>query len=380
MALFRTDIYDRARNWQAPLGDVKKLEGTIRANAISDMTLTVAAGHKRAGLLAEPGARIRTKFRGEYLISGPLRQRAGAGPGVTGDLVFSCQSDWRILHNFLGYVNPAERVTSGPLLRQGEESAYYTIGRRPAETVLKDVVRKNIVERRGYGLTVAADKGRGKVTEASFRMHPLYDRLFPAIQDAGLVVTVEQNDAGALVLDCYEPAPYPNVLTEGSRVIQKWSFTGSAPEATSGVLGAQGQGEQREFLAFRDPAREALWGDVSEVFKDARDTSDGTTHAQRMASALLETAAKSSLTVELAESGNFKILGPKGLRPGQMVTARVGNGIEVTDLVSEINFSWDAANGLKLDATIGPKDDPLDTLVQAITSLSRGFNDLKVGT
>lgn len=379
MQLFRTDIYDRDMKWQAPLGDLKKVEGTIRANAISDVTLTVAGSHKRADLLAEPGARVRMKFRGEYLISGPLRQRSGAGPGVAGDLVFSCQSDFRILHNFLGYVNPAERVTSGPLLRQGEEGKEYTIGRRPAETVLKDAVRRNVVERRGFPLTIAADQGRGAVTQVSFRMNPLHDRLFPAVQDAGLVVTVEQGDDG-LVLDCYEPKPYPNVLTEGSRVIRKWSFSGDGPEATSGVLGAQGQAEQREFLAFRDPAREVLWGDVVEVFKDARDTSDGNTHAQRIKSALLETAAKSTLTVELAESGNFKILGPKGLKPGQMVTARVGNGIEVTDLVTEINFSWDAENGLKLNATIGPKDDPLDTLIQAITSLARGFNDLKAGT
>lgn len=377
MPLFRTDIYDRNRKWQAPLGDVKKLEGTIRANAISDMQITVARNHKRVGLLSEPGARIRTKFRDEYLISGPIRQRAG---GMNADLVFDVQSDWRVLHNFLGYVNPAERVTSGSLLRQGEESAYYTIGRKPAETVLKDAVRKNVVERRGYGLAVAADQARGKVMEATFRMHPLYDRLFPAVQDAGLVVTVEQDDAGGLTLDCYEPRPYPNVLTEGSRVIQKWSFNGSAPEATSGALGAQGQGENREFLAFRDGAREALWGDVIEVFKDARDTSDGNTHKQRTDSALLETAATSTLTVELAESGNFKIFGPKGLKPGQMVTVRVGNGIEVTDLVTEINFSWDVENGLQLNATIGPKDDPLETLMQAITSLARGFNDLKAGT
>ena len=89
-----------------------------------------------------------------------------------------------------------------------------------------------------------------------------------------------------MVLDCYEPAPYPNVLTEQSRVIQKWSFSGGAPEATSGVLGAQGQGEAREFLAFQDAARERTWGDVIEVFKDARDTSDSATHAQRTASAL----------------------------------------------------------------------------------------------
>ena len=372
---FRIDIYDGKFKWLAPLGDFRKLEGTIRANAISDLQLTVAQNHPRAGLLAKPGTRLRVTFRGQQLMSGPVRQRSG---GMRADLVFAVQSDWRVLHNFLGYVNPAERVANGSLVRQGEESAYYTIGRRPAETVLKDAVRKNIVERRSFPLTVAADKGRGKVMEATFRMHPLYDRLFPAVQDAGLIATVEQNDGG-LVLDCYEPQPYPNVLTEGSRVIQKWSFSGAAPEATSGVLGAQGQGEQREFLAFQDAAREALWGDVIESFKDARDTSDGATHAQRIASALLETAPKSSLTVELAESGNFKIFGPKGLKPGQLVTARVGNGIEVTDVVSEVNVSYDAENGLQLNATVGPKDDPLDTLMQAITALARGVNDLKAG-
>lgn len=378
-ALFEFDIYDRAGKWW-PLGNLTELECTVRANAISDLLLTLPPTHLRADLLAEPGTRIRSKFRGEYLISGPVREREG---GMTNDLVFEVQSDWRLLHNFLGYVNPGERVTSGTLARQGEDSAYYTIGRKPAETVLKDVVRKNILERRGYTkLTVAPDKGRGAVMEASFRMHPLYDRLFPAVQDAGLVVTVEQKDDQGLVLDCYEPQDYPNELTSASRVIQNWKFNGSAPEATSGVLGAQGQGEAREFLAFRDSARETLWGDVVEVFKDARDTSDGATHAQRIASALLETSAKSSLTVELAESGNFKILGPKGLKPGQRVTARVGRGkgITVTDIVSEVNLKLTRAEGLKLTATIGPKDDPDALLLQAITALAKGLNDLKAGT
>ena len=212
--LFRLDVFDGAMKWQAPVGNFKKIEGTIRANAISDLQLTVPSNHKRAGLLGKEGARIRAKFRGDPLISGPLRQVAG---GLGEDLVYSCQSDWRILHNFLGYVNPAERVANGLLVRQGEESAYYTIGRKPAETVLKDVVRKNIVERRAQRLTVKPDLGRGAIMEATFRMHPLYDRLFPAVQDAGLVVTVEQGDSG-LVLDCYKPEPYPNVLTEGSQI------------------------------------------------------------------------------------------------------------------------------------------------------------------
>ena len=376
MQLFRMDIYDGKFKWKAPLGAIKAVEATIRSNAISDLSLTLPNNHKRADLLAEPGMRLRTRFRGEPLISGPVRQRAGGG---NADLVFDCQSDWRILHNFLGYVNPLERVVNGLLTKQGEESTYYTIGRKPAETVLKDAVLRNIVERRAQRLTVMPDRGRGAVMEATFRMHPLYDRLFPAVQDAGLVVTVDQGDSG-LVLDCYEPKPYPNVLTEGSRVIQKWSFNGTAPEATSGVLGGQGVGELREYLAFQDSAREEQWGDVIEVFKDARDTSDAETHEQRIQSALLETAAKSSLTIELAEAGNFRIFGPKGLKPGQLVTARVGKGVEVTDLVTEVNLRWDVEGGLKLSATIGPKDDPMETLMQAITTLARGMNDLKAGT
>lgn len=373
---FKIDIYDRTRKWKAPLGDFKDLDATLRDGAISNLVLTVAPKHIRAGLLAEPGARLRVEYKGEFFTSGPIRQRKG---GMTADLVFDLQSDFRVLHNFLGYVNPAERVSNGSLVRQGEDTAYYTIGRKPAETVLKDAVLRNIVERRAYGLTVAPDKGRGAVMEASFRMHPLHDRLFPAVSDAGLSVTVEQTFAGELVLDCHIPKAYPNELTSASRVIQNWEFDGVAPEATSGALGAQGEGEEREFLAFRDSAREALWGDVIEVFKDARDTSDGETHAQRIASALLETSATTSLTVELAESGNFTILGPKGLHPGQSATATVGAGITVTDIVSEVNVKFNASDGLKLSATIGRKADPDTVLMQAITALAKGYNDLKAG-
>lgn len=374
--MFRIDIYDKDFRWKAPLGDFKKVEATLRWNAVSELTLTLAASHHRAGLLAEPGARIRVRFR-DMVFSGPVRQRKGAGPGVTGDLVFTAQSDFRVLHNFLGWPNPA-----GTLAQQGEESAYYTIGRRPAETVLKDVVRRNVVQRAGYSrLAIAPDQGRGATTAVTFRMHPLADRLFPAMSDAGLGVTVVHDaDAQGLVLDCHVPAPYPTKLTEQSRVIQKWEFSGVAPEATRGVIGAQGQGELREFIGFADAARESAWGDVVEVFRDARDTSDSTTHAQRGQAALDESAARGSLTVELAESGNFRMFTKKGLNLGQVVTARVGTDIEVTDVLQEANLSFTPAEGLDITATIGPKDDPLDNLMQAITALSRGVLDLKAGT
>ncbi|SEE26887.1 virus ReqiPepy6 Gp37-like protein [Arthrobacter alpinus] len=373
-APFRIDIYDKNCQWKAPLGDLKSIKGTVRHNAISEATLTVAANHKRTDLLGAPGARLGIKLRGEPLMTGPIRAPVGAGPGVAGDLVYSVQSDFRILHNVAGWPAPAKLIT-----QQGDEGAYYSIGRQPAETVLKDVVAKNAITRLGFPLTIAPDLGRGADIEASFRMHPLYDRLFPAVDTAGIGVSVIMA-GGGLVLDVYVPKVYPNVLTEQSRVIQKWSFSGTAPDATRVVIGGQGQGDLRVFETLADIAREDEWGDIIEVFRDARDTSDGTTYLMRAQETLDETAARGTLTVELAETERFRYGGVKGIRVGDLATASVGNNITVTDVLREMEFSWDRPGGLKLSSTIGPKDDPMDQLMQAITTLARGVHDLKAGT
>jgi hypothetical protein len=371
--MFQFAIFDRDYQWQAPLGAVTALKATIRHNQISEATLSIAASHKRAALLAEPGARLRIRYRGEHLISGPVRLRSGDGPGVAGTLEFSVQSDFRILSNFLGWPAP-----SLPITQQGDDGSYWR-RRAAAETVVKDAARLNIVQRAGFPLTIAVDKGRGGLVDVSLRMHPLADRLFPAVDDAGIGVSV-QMIPGGLLLDCYVPEVRTTKLTEKSRVIRKWGFSETAPEATRGVIGAQGQGELREFIPFRSATREDEWGDVIEVFQDARDTSDGTTHQMRGQQALDETAATGTLTVELAESGNFRIFGPKGVKPGGIVTAVVGPGIEVTDVVREISVDWNREDGLKLSAVIGPKDDPMEQLMKAITTLSRGVTDLRVGT
>lgn len=373
-APIRVDIYDKDCQWKAPLGDLKSIAGTVRHNTISEATLTVASNHHRADLLGERGARLGIKLRGEPLMTGPIRTPSGAGPGVGGDLVYGVQSDFRILHNVLGWPSPSK-----PLTNQGDDGAYYTIGRQPAETVLKDVVAKNAVTRLGLPLTIAPDLGRGADIESSFRMHPLYDRLFPAVDTAGLGVSVTMA-YGGLVLDVYVPKVYPNVLTEQSRVIQKWSFSGTGPDSTRVVIGGQGQGDLRVFEALADTALEAAWGDVIEVFRDARDTADGATYLMRGQETLDETAPRGTLTVELAETERFRYGGPKGIHVGDLVTARVGNNITVTDVLREMSFSWNRDDGLKLSSTIGPKDDPMDQLMTAITTLARGVHDLKAGT
>lgn len=371
--MFQFAIFGKDYQWRAPLGNVTGLKATIRHNAISEATLTIPANHERAGLLIEPGARLRIRYRGEHLISGPVRLIGGSGPGVSGVLVFSVQSDFRILSNFLGWPAP-----SLPIGQQGDEGAYWQI-RGEAETVVKEAVALNITQRSQYPLTIAPNQFRGNWVDVSIRMHPLFDRLFPAVDAAGIGVSVEMIPGG-LLLDCYVPRVRVTKLTEQSRVIRKWEFSRAAPEATRGVIGAQGEGELREFIAFQSAAREAEWGDVIEVFKDSRDTSDSATHATRAQEALDETAPFATLTVDLAESNSFRIFGPKGVKPGDVVTAVVGPGIEVTNVVREVDLDWSRSAGLSLSAVIGPKDDPMEQLIKAITTLARGVTDLRVGT
>ncbi|MDQ0735337.1 Gp37-like protein [Arthrobacter agilis] len=370
--MFQFAIFDRNYQWRAPLGSVTSLKATIRHNAISEATFSIPANHKRAGMLIEPGTRLRIRYRGEHLISGPVRLASGSSePPRT--LEFSVQSDFRLLSNFLGWPAPMKAIT-----QQGDDGAYWTM-RDNAESVVKAAARQNILHRSEYPLTVAPDQSRGGLVDVSLRMHPLFDRLFPAVDAAGIGVSVEMIPGG-LLLDCYVPKVRVTKLTEQSRVVRKWQFSRAAPEATRGVIGAQGSGDLREFIPFASAAREAEWGDVIEVFQDARDTADSVTHAMRGQEALNETAPVATLTVDLAESNNFRIFGPKGVKPGDIVTAVVGPGIEVTDVVREVSLDWSRSNGLSLSAVIGPKDDPMEQLMKAITTLARGVTDLRVGT
>lgn len=371
--MFEFAIFGKDYQWRAPLGNVTALRATIRHNAISEATITIPSSHIRQAMLREPGARLRIRYRKEHLISGPVRLQSAEGPGEMGSLTFSIQSDFRVLSNFLGW--PAPTL---PVNQQGDEGAYWTM-RGNAESVVKAAARLNVTERSGFPLTIAENQNRGGIVDVSLRMHPLFDRLFPAIDTAGIGVDV-QMVSGGLVLDCYVPRVRRTKLTEQSRVVRDWSFSAAAPEATRGIVGAQGVGELREFIAFRSPEREALWGDVIEVFQDARDTNDSATHATRAQQALDDTDGVGSLTVDLAEAGSFRIFGPNGVKPGDVVTAVVGPGIEVTDVVREVTLDWSKEDGVKLSAVIGPKDEPLEQIMKALMALARGVTDLRVGT
>lgn len=347
------------KGWVGRPLDVKPV---IRHNLKSTATFRIDSDHIRASDLMTPGARVDIYKRGEFQMSGPVRHAVGQF-AVDGALTFTVEDDFRILNNWQAWPKPLAAVTA-------QDVEYRTIT-GPAETVVKTVMAENAA-RLGFPLTVATDQGRGAVGTYTFRFHPAYDRLFPAVDQAGIGVTVKHSGNG-LLLDCYEPRNYPHLLSPESGTVIGGSYSLAAPTATRVVVGGQGEGVAREFRTFTDATRETEWNDVIEVMKDARDSGSGDIYAARADESLAEGAPMAGLSLELTETKHFRY-GGDGLRVGDLVTALV-NGQPYADTLREVRLSWDKT-GDQATPIIGERSDDPDTqLAKSIRALRRDNTD-----
>ncbi|SEE19466.1 virus ReqiPepy6 Gp37-like protein [Arthrobacter alpinus] len=340
------------------------LKPILRHNMKSTAVFTIDSDHDRAADLMEPGARVMIYRHGAYEMSGPVRL-------VTGDfniasiLTFSVEDDFRILHNWLAWPKPAAPLT-------GQDVEYRSIT-GPAETVVKTIMTETAA-RYSFPLTVAPDLGRGAVGTYTFRMHSPYDRLFPAVDQAGIGVTVRQEGAG-LLLDCYTPRNYPHILSPESGTVIGGTYSLAAPTATRVVVGGQGEGVARTFKGYPDLVRESEWVDIIEVFQDARDSSVGDIYAERAAETLSEGSPLSGLSLELSETPHFRY-GEGGLGRGDRVPALI-NGQIYTDTLREVRLSWDKVGDLATPVVGDRADDPDVKLAKIIRSLKTDNNDRK---
>lgn len=356
-------VYDKAYKFVGWVGRVTAVDAAIRHNMVSTASFTVDDDHVRAKALMAPGARVLVYRNGEYQLGGRVQVTEGTF-AVAGQLTFSVDDYFRVLHDWLAWPKPTAPLT-------GQTVEYRTIT-GPAETVVKTVVRENAV-RLGFPLTVAPDLGRGARGTYTFRFHPLYDRLFPAVDLAGIGVTVRQGGTG-LVLDCYTPRTYSHELSPGAGTVVGGSYSLTGPTATRVVVGGQGEGVARTFKSYPDAARETDWGDIIEVFRDARDSEQGDVYAERAAESLAEGAPMSALSLVLSETKHFTYGGDNGLRIGDRMPAEA-NGITLMDTLREVQLKFDN-DGDKATPIIGElTDDPNVVIAKQIRALKRGDMD-----
>lgn len=365
-APFTVTLWDGQFNRLGWVGDPLEVEVTERFNDISTGRVVVPADHRRIEDLTRADARVTVDYEGRRVLSGPVRSWQGAS-GPPAVVEAEVQGDFRLLHRVLGWPTPGAALTS--------QTSAYDVRSGPAETVLKGYVTANAVTRLGLPVTVAPDQARGSSVKVQSRFHPLVELLLPAVETAGLGVSVVQGAAG-LVVDVYAPQAYPRTLTVASGVVHSWEWSVAGPSATRVIAGDQGEGAARSFTRTIDTARETEWGDVVEVLRDARDTDDADTVTQRRADALAEGAPKRGLKVELAESKGFRY--GQGIGVGDTVTVEVAPGITVTDVLREAVLSWTTGDGFTVSPVIGERsDDPSAWLAKTIRSVVKTVGHLK---
>lgn len=260
---FKITVYDKDLHRKAIVSTPINLRVIPRFNLKGTADFALALDHPALGDLMAPGSRCVIDYYGKQTLSGLVTAKSVVGPSIDGKATFVIEDDFGILHTILGWPVPTSPITS-----QGAAENYVITG--PAETVLKQLVTKNAHDRLGINVTCAPDLGRGANVTLEIRMEPLFDKLLPLIEDAGLGITVTQGPAG-LVVDCYEPTTYGPILSEASGIVSDWSWTNMAPTVTHVVVGGRGEGVEREFRSFADNDSAASWGVVREAFVDARD-------------------------------------------------------------------------------------------------------------
>jgi hypothetical protein len=370
VSVFRIAVYDKNRVFQCQIGSPVSLEATVRHNLVSTLKMSVSLDHERLPELMADGARLKVSFKGEHLISGPVTTDELVTDGVSGLYTVTVEDDFRVLREILGWPVPTAAITA-------QNTAEYRTYTGNAETIIKSAVSENGVTRMAVpGLTVAANLNRGATVPGGvpFRMHPLADKLFPAIEDAGLGVTVQQNGT-SLVLDVYAPQTFPRTLSVKGRTLQQATMTRTRPTASRAVIGGQGEGTARNFRQLTDTARETLYGMKAETFADARDDNTAAVMDARGQEVLTETGPKNGVSLTLAGTGIFQY-GPGGFHVGDRVPVDIGNGVVITEVIRECTLKWVSPTYASVEPVVGEiTNQPERITAKRIAQLAKGQRD-----
>jgi hypothetical protein len=251
----------------------------------------------------------------------------------------------------------------------------------------------------------------GDVTDElpRIRFAPLSEIMTPLTKKSGLGVRIWQDEYGKrLNMDVVEPGVWEQPLTAEAGIIVSGSYQLRRPDVTRPIVGGNGETAARSFYGVEGPGRqtdlERKYGQIIEVFREATqgnlvwpdtlaeefrvakyykfrvDDKAWQTYQRYLKSAqtagLADGAARSSLSLRLAETETFHYGGDDGIQLGDTVTAVV-RGVEFTDVVTEVQLTFTRENGLKVEPIIGQfEDDPDRALLENVAAISRALRRL----
>ncbi|MEW1990705.1 hypothetical protein [Microbacterium sp. NPDC078849] len=361
-------IYDKTNKFRRSFSEVEASAAFV-ANGISTAEFTLDDNDSALDGIVTKGARCAVWFRGVERFRGRIAETPGTGPA--GVVTPRVEGDLRKLWDWQGWP-----LTTAPITAQTQAYRNYS---GATETIFKTALQENLT-RLGVPWTVAPSQGRGSVIPSSkaiaVRFHPLADKVLEPLAADGLVVVLSYHpQTGAVTVDVRPGKTVPGTLTIDSGVLDSFQFTTVAPTATRAVVGGRQEGEDRELKQYIDAARELDWGDIIEVFVDARNTEVGVDILPEAVEAVAEGAPAVGITVDAVESDVFRY--GKTFVEGDFVNLNVGP-LHTREQITSVEVVENSKGGVIVTPRIGQADAEPTTeaaLGAAVAKLARGQRD-----
>lgn len=367
------EVYDKTFVRKKYIGAPIFVTVIPRHNLVGSATVCLLASDEAVAPLFQPGARMWIRDENdEHLMSGYVTKRRGRIEGGIHRIEFDIEDDFALLRQVLGWVVP-----TAPITGQGSAGDNWVLT-DDAETVVKTAMQVNAVDRLGLPLSIEASAGRGSVVTAKLRFHPIFDRLFPVedgagVSAAGVGFDIRQDGAG-FRLSTYVPRVYPRDLTTESGIVRDYSYNVDEPTVTRAVVGGQGEAQARVFRHVIDAGRETEIARILEIFRDARDTPDVDELYERGQESIDEGGRKAGLSMSLSETPNFRY--GKSVRVGDQISIKLNPDLTITDVLNEATLSWTREGGWRATPKVGERSDSTDLiLAKGLSRLYRALSN-----
>ena len=421
---FETIVYDKDLNFTGFMVD------PIYAHFVPSYTnqgygsFMLAADNPHSEALQEKGARVTVSYRGEHLMSGPIRSRRG-DLADHGAVTYQCLDDRRLLVNTLGFVRPTKTLETTGLsdlgqawlrpgvgaVTAGKVVGQYSYYRWPdgsatfggeiitsAEQAIKHIIKENLVDRLGRNVTIKPNLGRGGDPTAYLpivRQETLAEAIQPIINNSGLGVKVWQEPYGdTIFVDVYEPSEWDQELTIESGIVHDGVYSVNAPLITRPIIGGPGGTAGRAFSGLQGTGLlsqdEIDYNDVIEVYRESDafefqwpagiaddlkvpkyypfvaglDAGEAARFTDLFTRAIAEGLAAgppvSTLEMQLSETDTFHFGGPDGIHLGDTVTVSKA-GERFTNRITECMLTFTRDKGKVITPLVGQRTDDPDT-------------------
>ncbi|MDC2953393.1 siphovirus ReqiPepy6 Gp37-like family protein [Streptomyces gilvifuscus] len=362
--------------------DFTSLTLTPRFNAVGAFVLNISADSPKADLLV-PGNGLVIRRGSTVLMSGPIREpnwSRSDSDGGKGTLTINGVDDMTLLAGTTCWPNPTAAAGS-------QTDPVYKVVAFAAETAMRTLVNLNIgpgaqASRKISNLTLAADGGHGLPIKKQLTQ---FDTLLTVLQDiaktSGLGFRIVQVGS-SLQFQVYEPADLTATakFSFGLGNLTDASYTVTAPTCTKAIVVAGGNTSARVVtVATRaDPAFPGPWieqfVDKTDVDSAATDLTDQVNQAAN--EALTAGAAQGNLTMTPIDTPRLQF--GRDYTVGDRVSCQVRDDF-ISDVVREVNITFDAQGGYVAKAVIGPPDatDSKDVLARQWWYLANIFNRLR---